>query len=104
MKKGRLSQIPDWRRVPMPVQSSVIIDSRSVEIWPSESVGGFLSNYLIESGNRSFVFENVFLIDVRDHKLIRGFSRSLHADIQYEIELLDRLIDSVHSAIFWSLR
>jgi hypothetical protein len=47
-----------------------------------------LSNCLIESGNRRFVYENGFLIDVVDHKLILSFSTSSHLEIGRDIEIL----------------
>jgi hypothetical protein len=47
-----------------------------------------LLHCLIESGNRRFVYENGFLIDVVDHKLIRSFSTSSHLEIARDIEVL----------------
>jgi hypothetical protein len=50
-----------------------------------------LSECLIESGNERFVFENDFIIDVVDHKLIHSFSTSSHLEIPCHIEILGSL-------------
>jgi hypothetical protein len=47
-----------------------------------------LSTCLIESDNRRVAFENAFLIDVVDHKLMRDFSMSSHITLPYAIEIL----------------
>jgi uncharacterized protein YuzB (UPF0349 family) len=46
-----------------------------------------LSSISIESGNKIFVIENDFLIDILDHKLIRNFSKSFAIDIAENIEI-----------------
>jgi hypothetical protein len=45
-----------------------------------------LSNCLIECGNRRFVFDKTFLLDVVDHRLIRNFSGSSDITIPRDIE------------------
>jgi hypothetical protein len=60
---------------------------RTSETHRSYFVGGLLSNDLIERGNRRFVCRQTVLIGVRDHKLIRSFSKSSHVDIPCDIEL-----------------
>jgi hypothetical protein len=50
--------------------------------------GVTLLNCLIESDNRRCAFENAFLVDVVDYKLIRSFSTSSHIRIPYDIEIL----------------
>jgi hypothetical protein len=67
---------------------SIIIPSNVQSIDGSAFSVVDLSNLLIESGNQRFVFENCFLIDVVDHKLIRNFSESSHIEIPADIEIL----------------
>jgi hypothetical protein len=47
-----------------------------------------LSSISIESGNKIFVVEQDFLIDVLHHKLIRNFSTSWNIEICSDIEIL----------------
>jgi hypothetical protein len=47
-----------------------------------------LSSISIESGNKSFVIEHEFLIDIIHHKLIRNLSRSSNVEIPSNIEIL----------------
>jgi hypothetical protein len=47
-----------------------------------------LSNCMIEPANLQFVSESDCLIDVVEHKLIHGFSRSPHVKIPCDFEIL----------------
>jgi hypothetical protein len=50
-----------------------------------------LSLYLIRDGNDRFVFQQDFLMDVIDQKLIRNFSSSSNIEIPSSIEVLGQL-------------
>jgi hypothetical protein len=47
-----------------------------------------LLSCFIDPGNRRFVFDNSFLFDMIDHRLIRNFSVSSHITIPRDIEIL----------------
>jgi hypothetical protein len=55
---------------------SIVIPRNIQFIDGSAFIGVPLSSISLESGNTIFVIENVFLIDVLHHKLIRNFSKS----------------------------
>jgi hypothetical protein len=51
-------------------------------------VGVNLSSISIESGNKIFVIENDFLMDIFYHKLIRNFPESSAIEIARNVEML----------------
>jgi hypothetical protein len=79
---------------------------QSIAIEGSAFCDANLSKCLIDTGNRRFVFDNQFLIDVVDHKLIRNFSKSPNLEISSNVEILGSscfgFVESLSSITFES--
>jgi tRNA A-37 threonylcarbamoyl transferase component Bud32 len=67
---------------------SIIISQNVQFIDGSAFIGVNLSSISIESGNKIFVIEKGFLIDIVHHKLIRNFSTSSGIEIAEHIEIV----------------
>jgi hypothetical protein len=67
---------------------SIIIPRNVQFIDGSAFIDVTLSSISIESGNKIFVIEKDFMIDIVDHKLIRNFSKSSTIEIGRNIEIL----------------